>query len=167
MMSSYLTGQPQGNPSLKSSVAGALSPVFNPLNMGALGNSYLSGGLLGGGLLGQGLASLFGGGSDPSKEANKYLSQIPGMLPQYFEPYMSGGRYAVPQLQNQLGQLTGNLPGLQQQLSELTSNPGALYGRLGAGYQQSPAYEFEKQQALQGANQAAAAGGMAGSPQSQ
>ncbi len=95
--------------------------------------------------------SLFGGAQDPSKGAMKYLNKIPGMAQNAYNPYIQAG-------QNQL-------PGLEDQYSQLMNDPGARMNQIGSGYQESPGYQFAVQQALQGSGNAAAAGGMAGSPQ--
>jgi hypothetical protein len=94
--------------------------------------------------------SIFGT-SDPSKGAMKYLNQIPGMANNIYNPYIQAGQ--------------AQLPGLEEQYSMLMNDPGARMNQIGAGYQQSPGYQFAVQQALQGSGNAAAAGGMAGSPQ--
>jgi hypothetical protein len=107
----------------------------------------------GAGMLGAGLGSLFGGYNNPSDSAMKYLNQIPDQLKQYFMPYINAGQGALPDLQKQFGQLS--------------NDPGGRINQIGQSYQQSPGFQFQLQQALQGANHAAAAGGMAGSPQHQ
>jgi hypothetical protein len=89
-------------------------------------------------------------GSDPSKAANKYLDQIPGMAHKAFDPYINMGQ--------QMGK------GLQDQYSQLMNDPGARMNQIGAGYQQSPGFQFALKQAMQAGGNAAAAGGMAGSP---
>jgi hypothetical protein len=96
------------------------------------------------------LSELFGGGKDPSKEANKYLNQIPGAVNPYYQPYINQGQQANQMLQGQYGQLL--------------NDPNALFAKFGQGYQQSPGYQFKLNQALQSGTNAAAAGGMAGSP---
>jgi hypothetical protein len=89
----------------------------------------------------------------PEKSANKYLNQVSPMAKQYYNPYIQAGLSALPQLQSNY--------------SQLTSNPSGMFSNLGQGYQQSPGYQWQLGQAQQGANQAAAAGGMSGSPQAQ
>jgi hypothetical protein len=110
-------------------------------------------GLLGG----AGLASMFGGGGEdfknPADAARPYLDKIPGALSPYYQPYMDRGKKAGDQLEGQYG--------------EMTNDPGGLYNRLGQGYQQSPGYQFKLHQALMAGDNAAAAGGMAGSNQHQ
>jgi hypothetical protein len=95
---------------------------------------------------------LFGKGSkNPADSAMPYLNQIPGATSGYFQPYINAGQYALPTLQGQYNQLLGS--------------PGAKLNEIGGQFQQSPGFQFALQQALQGAGHAAAAGGMAGSPQ--
>lgn len=100
-----------------------------------------------------GLFDIFGGGKDPSKDAMKYLNQVPGTVKPYYDPFIQAGQR--------------QLPGLEEQYAGLISNPGQMLNQIGSGYQQSPGYEFALQQALQGAQHSAAAGGMAGSPMAQ
>lgn len=80
-----------------------------------------------------------------------YLQQIPGAIQPYYQPYMDAGTQAIPQL--------------EQQYTNLITDPGATFNQMGQSFQKSPGFDFQMQQALQGSNQAAAAGGMAGSPQ--
>jgi hypothetical protein len=94
--------------------------------------------------------SLFGT-SDPSKGAMKYLDKIPGMAQNAYNPYIQAGNR--------------QLPGLEEQYGQLMNDPGGRMNQIGAGYQQSPGFQFALQQALQGSGNAQAAGGMAGSPQ--
>jgi hypothetical protein len=91
-----------------------------------------------------------GFGSDPSKDAMKYFDKIPGTVKPYYDPYIEAGQR--------------QLPGLEDQYKQLMNDPGARMNQIGAGYQQSPGFQFALQQALQGSGNAAAAGGMAGSP---
>lgn len=107
-------------------------------------------GQLGAGI-GQLFSSMFGG--NPGDAAQNYYNQAKQDLPQYFQPWMQAGQQALPQW--------------LQQLQQLTQNPGQFINKVGQGYKQSPGYQFQLNQGLQGANNAAAAGGMAGSPQSQ
>lgn len=88
---------------------------------------------------------------NPADAASKYFDQIPGLLHQSYDPYIQRGNRAGDVLEGQYG--------------SLLNDPGAMLNRMGQGYQQSPGFKFALQQALQGAGHAAAAGGMAGSPQ--
>jgi hypothetical protein len=90
-------------------------------------------------------------GTDPSKKAKKYLDKIPGEIKPYYDPFIEAGK--------------NQIPGLQDQYSNLLNDPGAMLNKFGESYQKSPGFDFALQQALQGAGNAAAAGGMAGSPQ--
>lgn len=111
-----------------------------------------------GGMYGSALGDFLGaglnwwGGSQMQNPANAgmpYLNQIS----QYFQPYWNAGNQALGALQGQYGQLL--------------NNPGAVMNRMGQGFQQSPGYQFQVNQALGAANRAGAAGGMAGSPMEQ
>lgn len=88
---------------------------------------------------------------DPSKAAMGYINQIPGQLKPYYDPYMTAG--------------TGAMSSLQDQYGQLINDPGAKFNQMGESFQKSPGFDFAMQQALQGSGHAAAAGGMAGSPQ--
>lgn len=104
--------------------------------------------------LGAGLASLFmGTGDNPADAANPYFQQASSQLPQYFQPYMNAGQ--------------GMLGPLGQQYGNLMNNPGGVMNAIGSGYQQSPGFQWQLQQGLAGANNAASAGGMLGTPQHQ
>ncbi len=110
----------------------------------------MMGGMMGGGMMGGGLAGMFGGhGKNPADAANKYLDQIPGQTQQYYSPYQEAGKGALGDLQNQYKDLLS----------------GGVYDKLGAGYKESPGYQFKLQQALGAGNSASAAGGMLGTPQ--
>lgn len=101
--------------------------------------------------LGSGLASmLFGGNQNPSAAAQPYLNQISGVNQQYLGPY------------SQMGQQAGNT--LQGQYNQIFQNPGQFLNNMGQSYHQSPGFQFALHQALMSANNASAAGGMAGSP---
>lgn len=106
-----------------------------------------------GGLIGAGLGGLFADWNNPADAASPYFDQIPGQLEKYFNPYIQAGNRA--------------LPGLEQQYGKLITDPSGRLNEIGAGYQQSPGFQFAMQQALQGAGHASAAGGMAGSPMAQ
>ena len=132
--------------------------------MGWLGNAgNLFQGMGGGGQgtwgdIGQGIggiASLFGGkGTVPNTNAaNNYYSQMQGSNDRYLQPYIGAG-------QNAMGTLQG-------QYNSLINDPSAMMNKFGAGYQQSPGYQYNVDQATKGANNAAAAGGFIGSPQQQ
>lgn len=89
--------------------------------------------------------------SNPASHAMGYLNQIPGYLNQYLSPYINAGQNALPILQNQYSQLM---------------NPNFI-NQFGQGFQQSPGFNFQVNQATNAANRTAAAGGMLGSPEEQ
>ena len=106
---------------------------------------------VGGANIGAGLAGLFGNQKTGFDAANPYISQIGQQTGQYYNPYIQAGQGATNNLQGQYG--------------DLLNNPGGKLNDIGQNFQQSPGFKFALQQALQGAGHAAAAGGMAGSPQ--
>jgi hypothetical protein len=110
------------------------------------------GGMMGAGaLLGSGVAGL--NMPNPANNAMQYYNQIPSILNATYSPYMAQGQNAGNQLQGQIG--------------NLLNNPGGFINSIGQGFQGSPQYAWQVQQATLGANNAAAAGGMAGSPAEQ
>lgn len=104
-----------------------------------------------GGMIGAGLGNMFADYTNPTEAANPYFDQIPGTLEKYLSPYINAGSAA--------------LPGLNNQYDKLISDPASRLNEIGSSYHQSPGFQFALEKALQGANHAAAAGGMAGSPQ--
>jgi hypothetical protein len=98
------------------------------------------------------LGNIFGT-KNPANAAMPYLNQIPGTISPLYQPFINAGQWALPQMESQYG--------------SLINNPGGVMNKIGAGYQQSPGYQFNVNQATQAANSAAAAGGMAGSPAEQ
>ena len=91
------------------------------------------------------------GGKTPASAAKPYLDQIPGQTNQYYQPYFDAGK--------------NQLPKLEEQYTDLMNNPGGKYNKIGESFQQSPGFKFAMQQALQGSEHAANAGGMTGTPQ--
>lgn len=104
----------------------------------------------GGGIFG--LPALFGGRKNPAKEGMGYLDEMSRILPQYFKPYMDVGQRTIP--------------GLEDAFKKML-NPGALIGEIGKGFHESPGFQFMKNQGMGAANNAAAAGGMLGTPSHQ
>src|ERR1700761_7078652 len=100
------------------------------------------------GQIGSGIYSLTEG--NPANAAQPYFNQINSELPGYYQPYTQGGQWAGQKLQDQFG--------------NLLKNPGQFVNSVGSNYQQSPGFQFQVGQATNAANNAAAAGGMAGSP---
>ena len=81
------------------------------------------------------------------------MDQIPDELNQNIGPYAQTGQSLLPYL-------TGGYAGL-------AFSPEQEQSRLGSGFQESPGYQWNLDQQLQAQNQALAAGGMLGSPESQ
>jgi hypothetical protein len=107
--------------------------------------------MMGGAMMGAGAGQMLAPWRNPSDPAMGYLDQAGGQLNQYLSPYINQGNAQYGNLNNQYNQLM--------------NDPGRRMNEIGRGYQQSPGFQFALQQALQGGNHAAAAGGMAGSPQ--
>jgi len=103
--------------------------------------------------LGAGLGSMFFGGGNPYDDAKGFYDQIPDILKKYLGPY------------SEMGMKMGG--DLSSQLSGLMNDPAGMMNKFGSSYQQSPGYQFQYGQAMNAANNAAAAGGMAGTPQHQ
>lgn len=105
----------------------------------------------GAGMAGMGAGQMMAGYKNPADAGMDYMNQMPGQISKYLDPYINAGQQA--------------LPGLQDQYNQLMNDPGGRLNQIGASYHQSPGFQFSLQQALQGSGHAAAAGGMAGSPQ--
>lgn len=95
----------------------------------------------------------FGKNKNPANEANRYMSQIPGAMQPYYQPFIDQGKGAGDKL--------------SAQYDQMTQDPGAFMANLGKGYKESPGYQFKLQQAMNAGNNAASAGGMLGTPASQ
>lgn len=129
--------------------------------MATFGDDYLKWGTL------PGLFGAFDDQPNPANSAMPYYDQIPGMLGGYFNPYIQAGANARTALQGQYGADLGLGNNLRSAYGSMMNNPGALMGKIGAGFKQSPGYQFQVNQALGAANRAAAAGGMEGTPEEQ
>lgn len=88
----------------------------------------------------------------PSSAATSAVSQqdVQNLINQYYAPYSEAGARA--------------LPTLEEQYMMLLNDPAAVNQMLASGFQTSPGYQFQMDQAMMAANQANAAGGMAGTP---
>jgi hypothetical protein len=107
-----------------------------------------------GGFIGAPLKGIVGGlYDDPAKAADPYMQQIPDQLKKYYGPYVDMGGRLAPELEYEFG--------------GLAHDPSAALAKMGAGYKQSPGYQFQLQEALKGARNQAAAGGMGGTPAAQ
>lgn len=101
------------------------------------------------------LSNMMGGYKNPADAGSKYYQQIPGELKHYFGPYVQAGNNA----------LSHNLPQLEGEYGNMVSDPSGEQNAMGAGFKQSPGYHYQLNQAMTAANNAAAAGGNAGSPE--
>lgn len=90
---------------------------------------------------------------NPANSAMPYFDEIPDVMKPYYQPYIDSGQNAMGVLNTQYG--------------NMVNNPTGMMNSIGAGYQQSPGYQYQVNQATGAANRAAAAGGMLGSPSEQ
>ena len=99
---------------------------------------------------GAALGSAFSNYTNPAEAASPYLEQARRDLPQYYQPYMDAGKRQLPDLESGYSSMM---------------DPNAFIQKIGAGYQASPGFEWMKKQGMLASQNAAAAGGMLGSPQ--
>ena len=92
-------------------------------------------------------------GDNPYDASAAYLDQIPEIQQQYLGMYNRGGHVLYPSLGAGYGQMA--------------LHPGKTQARLGESFEADPGYQWQLDQELQANDQAMAAGGMSGSPQSQ
>lgn len=93
------------------------------------------------------------GGDDAYDEAAVYMDEIPGVQQQYLGSYDQAGQRLLRPMIGGYG--------------AMATHPGQIQQGLGGSYQQSPGYQWNLDQQLQAGDQAMAAGGMSGSPESQ
>lgn len=105
---------------------------------------------------GAGLLAGFFGDNDYEKDTNNILDKIPPELRQYLMPYINAGQGALPHLND-----------LSSEYESMYKDPNAIISRIGAGYRQSPGYQWKLNQGENAINNAQAAGGMAGTAQHQ
>lgn len=97
--------------------------------------------------------SLFGLGKkpdfkNPADSALPYMQNIPGMVKPIYDPYMNAGQ--------------NSLSTLMSQYNSLINDPAKVMNMLGSGFQESPGYQFNMNQGMNAAKNAAASGGMLG-----
>lgn len=99
------------------------------------------------------LEKIFGTGTNPYSKAEGYLNEVPDILKKYLGPYAQMGQQATQQFQGQVG--------------KLGTPAGALdiFKQFGQGFQQSPGYQFQVDEAKKGIDRLAAANGTFGSPE--
>lgn len=103
---------------------------------------------------------------NPADAAQPYLSQIPGTVTPYYQPYINAGNQSLHALGNQYSNLIGNnYNNLQSTYHAMATNPAAVMGHVASGYQESPGYQFQMQQGMDAEANRADAGGYAGTPQ--
>jgi hypothetical protein len=128
---------------------------------GASGSSYNSFPAYAG-AIGAGIGSLFN--QNPATSGMNYLNQMPSVFANTYSPYMQYGMTQLnPYLQN--GQNMGGQ--LSTQTQNIMNNPGQFINQVGQNFQASPGYGWDVGQMQNSVNNAAAAGGMAGSPMEQ
>ena len=89
---------------------------------------------------------------DPNRAANKYMDRIPGVGAKYFNPYIEGGREAGGRLHDEYS----------KQL-----DPTHFMDEIMKHYQESQGATYERDKLGKGIGSAAAAGGVAGTPEHQ
>lgn len=136
--SPMMMGTSSGQMNTNSSAASAASPALSAISP-AMG--IISG-------VGSALGSLYS--INPADEAMGYVSQLGETVGPYFDPYIDAGLGALDTLYDEYG--------------NLISNPQSIYDMLASGFQASPGYQYNYDQAMNASNSAAAAGGMLGSP---
>jgi hypothetical protein len=98
------------------------------------------------------LSSATGNTEDPSKEANKYMSQIPGVGKQYYNPFIDRGNRAGNTLEGEYGRMM---------------NPTSFMDDIMKNYKMSEGAQYEQDKLGKGIGSTAAAGGFAGTPEHQ
>lgn len=89
---------------------------------------------------------------DPSKQANKYMDQIPGVGRKYYDPFINEGKQAGDVLKGEYG----------KQL-----DPTTFMDQIMQHYQTSKGAQYEQDKLGRGIGSTAAAGGIAGTPEHQ
>lgn len=107
-----------------------------------------------------------GGGGGDGGMSSQQLAQMRQAQQQNLGPYVAAGQAALPRLSGEYQGIIDQANPLGQ-YQVMVNDPGALMSRLGSGYQQSPGYQYNVDQATRASNNAAAAGGFIGSPQHQ
>jgi len=92
------------------------------------------------------------GREDPSREANRYMSRIPGVGHQYYDPYINEGREAGSRLKGEYGKML---------------DPTSFIDEIMKHYETSKGAQNEQKELGRGIGATAAAGGFAGTPEHQ
>ena len=102
---------------------------------------------------------------DPYDEYADEISQIPGAISPYYQPYIDAGTDALNTLNPLYQNMLGNYGGLQQGYNAMFMHPDQVLNQMMSGYSQSPYYDYELEQGENAIGAAEAAGGMAGTPE--
>ncbi|MCW1908625.1 MAG: hypothetical protein KIH63_004760 [Candidatus Saccharibacteria bacterium] len=111
----------------------------------------IAGGFFGGpagAALGSGIGGLMGGSRNSEDAANQYLSQIPGIGKQYFDPYITQGREAGDMANAEYG--------------KMLQDPTGFINKILESYKPSQGYQFREKRLQDAASNTAAAGGFRG-----
>lgn len=92
------------------------------------------------------------GQRDPAKDANRYLDKIPGIGHDLYDPFINQGREAGGILKDQYGRML---------------DPGKFMDDIMSKYKMSEGSMYKRDQLGKGIGNAAAAGGIAGTPEHQ
>lgn len=90
---------------------------------------------------------------NPADAAMGYYDQIPGTIKPYYDNYIDAGKTS--------------LNSLMGQYQNLINDPGSVMNSIGRGFKESPGYQYRLNQGMNSVNNAAAAGGMLGTPSHQ
>jgi hypothetical protein len=97
------------------------------------------------------LSKLFGGGgSNPMDAANQYLNQIPGVAHQGYDDYINAGKDASGKTKSQY--------------EDMMNDPTGFINKIMEQYKESEGYGFAKDRLTKEMGNAAAMGGIAGTP---
>ncbi len=96
------------------------------------------------------LHDFFHGGKDPSEAAKKYLDQIPGTGHDIYDPYRKQGQTADTELWSKF--------------TQMLNDPQGFHDNIMKGYKPSEGYQAKSQELNAQIGNAAASGGIAGTP---
>jgi len=91
-----------------------------------------------------------GGDDNPADAANPYLQKIPGTIKPYLDPYMNEGK--------------GDLGTLHDLFNRMLQDPSQFSKMFAKGFQHSPGYQYQVDQATKAINRNAADTGYLGTP---
>ena len=109
---------------------------------------------------------MFGSHKSPNISTD-FMNRAQDYYRQNIGPYAQRGLQDYNTDSDFLNQMRNKLMGLPDELQNQYTDPADVLKKLMGGYQESPQFLEQKNQALQAGNQSAAAGGMLGSPEAQ